>query len=204
VPSTIWETILERAGRVVAQACSLLSGVMPDSSTRLVSMHDPDARPIRKGRLGIPVEFGYKAQIVDNEDGIILDHNVEIGNPADAPQLAPAIERIKRRTGKAPRAVTADRGYGEAKVEDDLHDLGVRNVAIPRKNKPSATRREFEHRRAFREKVKWRTGSEGRINHIKRSYGWERTELTRIEGARTWCCHGVFAHNLVKIGALAA
>jgi len=31
-----------------------------------------------------------------------------------------------------PRAVTADRGYGEASVEADLHDLGVRNVAIPR------------------------------------------------------------------------
>ena len=25
-----------------------------------------------------------------------------------------------------------------------------------------------------------------------------------IQGARTWCGHGVFAHNLVKIGALAA
>ena len=32
---------------------------MPDSSRRLVSLHDPDARPIRKGRLGKPVEFGY-------------------------------------------------------------------------------------------------------------------------------------------------
>ena len=32
------------------------------------------------------------------------------GNPADAPQLAPAIERIKARTGRAPRTVTADRG----------------------------------------------------------------------------------------------
>ena len=144
---------------MVAQTRSRLGGVMPESGTRLVSLHDPDARPIRKGRLGNPVEFGYKAQLVDNEDGVILDHNVEIGNPADAPQLAPAIERITRRAGRAPRAVTADRGYGEASVEDDLHELGVRVVAIPRKSKPSAARREFEHRRAFREKVKWRTGA---------------------------------------------
>ena len=89
-------------------------------------------------------------------------------------------QRITRRTGRTPRAVTADRGYGEASVERDLHELGVRHVAIPRKSKPSAARREFEHRRAFREKVKWRTGSEGRINHLKRSYGWNRTELTGI------------------------
>jgi len=198
------DTTLQRTRRVVAHTRSRLAGVMPDSSSRLVSLHDPDARPIRKGRLGKPVEFGYKAQIVDNADGVILDHNVEIGNPPDAPQLAPAIKRIIRRTGRAPRAVTADRGYGEARVEDELHELGVRSVAIPRKSKPGAARREFEHRRAFREKVKWRTGSEGRINHIKRSYGWNRTELTTIDGARTWCGHGVFAHNLVKIGALAA
>ena len=163
-----------------------------------------DARPIRKGRLGKPVEFGYKAQVVDNADGVILDHTVEIGNPADAPQLAPAIERIARRAGRPPLAVTADRGYGQASVEHDLHELGVRNVAIPRTSKPSAARREFEHRRAFRDKVKWRTGSEGRINHLKRSYGWNRTELTGIQGARTWCGHGVFAHNLVKISILAA
>jgi transposase, IS5 family len=198
------ETVIERATRVVAQTRSRLAGVMPESSSRLVSLHDTDARPIRKGRLGKPVEFGYKAQIVDNADGVILDHTVEIGNPADAPQLAPAIERITRRTGRAPRAVTADRGYGEASVEADLHGLGVRNVAIPRKSKPDAARREFEHRRAFRDKVKWRTGSEGRINHMKRSYGWDRTELTGIDGARTWCGHGVLAHNLVKIATLAA
>jgi IS5 family transposase len=198
------DTTLQRTRRVVAQTHSRLAGVMPDSSSRLVSLHDPDARPIRKGRLGKPVEFGYKAQIVDNVDGVVLDHNVEVGNPADAAQLAPAIERITRRAARAPRAVTADRGYGEARVEEELHELGVRSVAIPRKSKPGAARREFEHRRAFREKVKWRTGSEGRINHIKRSYGWNRTELTGIHGARTWCGHGVFAHNLVKIGALAA
>ena len=71
-------------------------------------------------------------------------------------------------------------------------------------SKPGAARREFEHRRAFRDKIKWRTGSEGRINHLIRSYGWNRTELTGIRGARTWCGHGVFAHNLVKISALAA
>jgi IS5 family transposase len=198
------DTIVGRTERVVAQTRSRLAGIMPESASRLVSLHDVDARPIRKGRLGKPVEFGYKAQIVDNADGVILDHNIEIGNPADAPQLAPAIQRITARTGHTPRAVTADRGYGEASVDRDLHELGVRSVAIPRKSKPSAARREFEHRRAFRDKVKWRTGSEGRINHIKRSYGWNRTELTGIHGARTWCGHGVFAHNLVKIGTLTA
>lgn len=74
-------TVVGRTQQVVAQARSRLAGVMPESASRLVSLHDVDARPIRKGRLGKPVEFGYKAQIVDNADGVILDHTLEIGNP---------------------------------------------------------------------------------------------------------------------------
>ena len=158
-------TIVGRTERVVAQARSRLSRVMPESASRLVSLHDVDARPIRKGRLGKPVEFGYKAQIVDNADGVVLDHNVEIGNPPDAPQLAPAIARITGRAGRTPRAVTADRGYGEASVERDLHRTRRTQRGDPAQRQTQRRRGEPEHRRAFRDKVKWRTGCEGRINH---------------------------------------
>jgi len=51
--------------------------------------------------------------------------------------------------------------------------------------------------------VKWRTGSEGRISHLKHQYGWNRTRIDGLDGARTWCGHGVLAHNLVKIATLA-
>jgi IS5 family transposase len=197
-------TTLRHTATVVAQTRSRLAGVMPDSATRVVSLHDPDARPIRRGRLGHPTEFGYKAQVVDNDDGVIVDHSVERGNPADAPQLAPAITRITRRAGRPPHAVTADRGYGEARVDTALHNLGVRTVAIPRKGQPGPARRETEHRRSFRGLVKWRTGCEGRIAHLKRRSGWDRTMLDGLTGARIWCGHGVFTHNLTKISALAA
>ena len=45
-------TLVERSGHVVRQTRSRLAGIMPDSATRIVSFHDVDARPIRKGRLG--------------------------------------------------------------------------------------------------------------------------------------------------------
>jgi transposase, IS5 family len=53
---------LERTGTVVAQARTRLAGQTPEGATRLVSLHDPDARPIRKGRTGRPAGFGYKAR----------------------------------------------------------------------------------------------------------------------------------------------
>jgi transposase, IS5 family len=194
---------LERTATIVTQARMRLAGQMPDGATRLVSLHDPDARPIRKGRIDRPVEFGYKAQVSDNDDGIVLDYAVECGAAPDGPQLMPAIKRIARRAGRVPRAVTADRGYGQASVERDLQELGVRTVAIPRRARPSPARKTLEHSRGFRKLVKWRTGCEGRISYLKRGYGWDRTLLDGRNGAAIWCGHGVFAHNLVKISALA-
>ena len=190
--------------QIAAQTRHRVSGQIPDGATRRVSLHDGDAAPIAKGRLGKPVEFGHKAQVTDNDDGIVLDHTVEVGNPADAPQLAPAVARVKKRAGRAPGTVTADRGYGEKRVDDALHDLGVRTVVIPRKGKPSQARRAEEHRPAFRRTIKWRTGSEGRISNLKRGYGWDRTRIDGTEGARIWTGHGVLTHNLIKISARAA
>jgi IS5 family transposase len=196
--------LLEVTCQIAAQARQRLAGTMPDGATRRVSLHEPDARPIAKGRLGKPVEFGYKAQVTDNDDGVILDHAVEQGNPADGPQLAPAVARVIKRTGTRPRTVTADRGYGEQAIEDDLHALGVRHVAIPRKGRPGKARQAAERRPAFRRAIKWRTGCEGRISTLKRGYGWDRTRLDGTEGARTWAGYGVLAHNLVKISTLAS
>ena len=194
--------LVERTNLVIAQARCRVDGSQPDGATRLVSLHEPDARPIRKGRLGKPVEFGYKAQVVDNTDGIILDHSVHIGNPSDTALLRPAIQRVHNQFGTAPALVTADRGYWDTTIEADLTSAGVTTVVIPRTGKPSQARQAIEHAPAFTTAVKWRTGCEGQISHLKRDWAWRRTRLRGHNGARTWCAHGVFAHNLVKINHL--
>jgi IS5 family transposase len=196
------ERVADLVERIAAQTRTRLGGEPVPGATRIVSLHDPDARPIVKGRLGRPVEFGYLAQVVDNRDGIVVDHGVHIGNPPDAPLLGPAVQRIKARFGRAPRAVAADRGYGEAAVDDALTSTGVQRVAIPRRGRPGVARQTIERARPFRHLVKWRTGIEGRISHLKHGYCWNRTRLDSIDGARTWCGLGVLAHNTVKIAAL--
>ena len=198
------QKLLAATRQIVAQTRQRVSGQIPDGATRRVSLHDGDARPIAKGRLGKPVEFGHKAQVTDNDDGIVLDHTVEVGNPADAPQLAPAVARVNNATGRAPRTVTADRGYGENRVDDALHRPRRAHGRDTPQGQTFPARRAEEHRRAFRRTIKWRTGSEGRISTLKRGYGWDRTRIDGTEGARTWTGHGVLTHNLIKISALAA
>ena len=198
------ELLIGRLDQVVAQTRARLDGDMPEGATRLVSLHDPDARPIKKGRIGKPVEFGYLAQVIDNEDGVVVDHSVHVGNPADGPLLAPAIARVKKLVGRAPRTVTADRGYGGAKVDADLAELGVKFVAIIRKGRPSAARQAVERKPRFRKLIKWRTGAEGRIATLKRGYGWGRRFMDSLGGTQVWCGYGIFAHNSQKVSGLVA
>lgn len=196
------ETLAATIGTIAGQARTRISGQTPDGSTRVVSLHDLDARPIAKGRLGKPVEFGYKAQVTDNSDGVVVDHVVAKGNPPDGPMLVPAIARIKARFGRAPGAVTADRGYGEAKIDADIEALGVKHVVIPRRGRPGAARQKVQRSSRFTKLVKWRTGCEARAACLKRDWGWSRTLKDGEAGAATWCGWGVLAHNSVKIARL--
>lgn len=170
-------------------------------AARLILLGSPSQE---KGRLGKPVEFGHKAQWSTTSTASSWTTPWSKATRPTPLSWRPQLKRVIRRTGRKPRTVTADRGYGEKSVDDALTDLGVRTVVIPRKGKPSAARRAEEHRPAFRRTVKWRTGSEGRISTLKRQYGWDRTRIDSTEGARTWAGHGVLTHNLVKISALAA
>ena len=102
---------------------------------------------------------------------------MHIGNPSDTDLLRPAIERITRGLRRNPRVVTADRGYWDSTIEADLAAAGVTTVVIPRTGKCSAARAPIEHADDFVEAVKWRTGSEGRISHLKRDWAWRRTRL---------------------------
>ena len=40
--------------------------------------------------------------------------------------------------------------------------------------------------------------------HLKRRYGWDRTRLDSLEGAKIWTGHGILAHNLVRVADLAS
>ena len=85
-----------------------------------------------------------------------------------------------------------------------LHGLGVRERRGPAQGQTVAGSARRRTPKSVPRTIKWRTGSEGRISNLKRGYGWDRTRIDGTEGARIWTGHGVLAHNLVKISALAA
>lgn len=125
--------------RLLEQTALRLAGVrlIPD---RIVSLADADARPICKGKPQHPTQFGYTALVAEEERGFVVDHQVQRGNPPDAPQLVPAVERVTTLTGRTPATVVADRGFGTAANDRALAELGVRRIGLQRAGTPGKAR----------------------------------------------------------------
>jgi transposase, IS5 family len=196
--------LLDATRQIAAQTRQRLAGLTPDGATRRISLYDSDARPIAKGRLGKPIEFGYKAQLIDNDDGIVVDHTIEPGNPADAPRLAPAVERVIKRTGRTPRTVTADRGYGEKSVENNLHEMGCAQGRDPPQGPTHQGQTSPGTPPGIPANSEMANRKRRQNQHPQTRIRLGPTRIDSTEGARIWTGHGVLAHNLVKISALVA
>jgi transposase, IS5 family len=122
--------------RLLDQTRQRLAGnrVIPDG---VLSLADPDVRPIRKGKPQRPTEFGYTVLVAECERGFIATHRTHKGNPGDAAQLVPAVTEITTLTGRPPGTVVGDRGFGTAANDQALEALGVRRVGVARKGTPA-------------------------------------------------------------------
>jgi IS5 family transposase len=196
------EATIAATGRLLTQTEQRLAGtrVIPD---RLVSLSDPDARPIRKGKPRHPTQFGYSLLLAEDERGFVADHQLQQGNPPDAPQLVPAVRRVVAVTGRPPGTVVGDRGFGTAADDQAMEALGVRRVGLQRTGTPGKARLAVERTRRFRRLRNWRVGIEARSSHLKRGFGLRRTRLRRLGGARTWVGLGIFASNLQRMTVVA-
>ena len=188
---------LANARRVLDQTAQRLRGVKSIPG-RLVSLSDTDARPIRRGKLRRPTEFGYKVAVGESPEGFIVAHATDIGNPPDTDSIVDLIGGA-RGVGMRVQTVHADRGFGDATGDEAFDRCGIIDRVVPRKGQPAPC----ELTSAWKHRYRFRAGIEGRISGLKRRFGLARTRLKGIDGARIWVGYGVFAHNLHQFVALA-
>jgi IS5 family transposase len=185
------DELADRAAKVARQIRQRLAG--EKITNRLVSMADPDARPIRKGKLRAPTEFGYVVQLAElcentrrGARGLIVPAATQIGSPNE-PDLLPVTAAEFDRLNLKPRELALDGGFFPDGVARDLP--GPQRVLI-------AGRQSAGSRRTNRRLAKFRVGIEGRISHLKRRYGLRRSRLKGHDGARTWTAWAILAYNL--------
>jgi IS5 family transposase len=185
------DELADRAAKVARQIRQRVVG--EKITDRLVSISDPDARPIRKGKAGKPNEFGYVFQLTEITEntrrgarGLILPAPSQIGSPNE-PDLLPATGAELERLAIRPHEVAVDGGFAPGPVAEHLP--ATRRTFI-------AGRQSTGSRRSDRRLGRYRVGAEGRISHLKRRYGLGRSRLKGHQGARTWVAWGILAYNL--------
>jgi transposase, IS5 family len=187
------QELADRCEKVAGQITRRVAG--EPLSDRLISLADPDARPIRKGKLGKPNEFGYVAQIAEVTEnsrrgarGLIVPAAGLPGN-AHEDTLLPQTASELTRLGLTPREVALDGGFTLAATTQTLGELSPERVFISGRQQPGS-------RRTQRRLQRYRTGAEGRISHLKRGYGLRRSRLKGHEGQKTTTGWGILAYNL--------
>jgi len=187
------EGLAERCQRVAIQIQQRVRG--EQISDRLVSLSDPDARPIRKGKLGKPNEFGYVAQIAEvtantrrGARGYVLPAASAPGNPGENRLLEQTAAELDR-LGLRPREVAVDGGFVPGPTEQTLTALAPRRTFVSGRGEPGS-------RRTRKRLARYRTGAEGRISHLKRGYGLRRSRLKGYQGQRIWTGWAILAYDL--------
>jgi IS5 family transposase len=199
------DVMVPRVQQVMRQTKARIFRGNTHSAGKIVSIFEPSAEVIRKGKAAKPTEFGKLVKLQEAENQIVIDYEVYAQRPNDSDLLIPAIEMHATKLGRVPHLLAADAGFYSAKNEIEAQARGVKRVCIPNRATKSADRRREQKKRWFRSGQRWRTGCEGRISVSKRRHGLNRCRYPGDDGMKRWVGLGVIADNLINLGrAIAA
>lgn len=190
---------IKLSGKVVEQIHQRFAG--EKISDRLVSLFDPDARPIRKGKKAKPTEFGKIVQYAElapntrrGTRGLLMPPTVAIGNPPENTLLPETVAEVVG-LGLKPMEAVFDQGFAIRATEAAMELLGSKVFIAGRAHQAGS-------RRTKKRLTSHRVGCEGRIAHLKREYGAGRSRLKGDQGARIWAGWSTFAYDLDTVAEL--
>jgi transposase, IS5 family len=196
----VLDEMVPRVQQVIRQTKARIFDGDTRSEGKIVSVFEPTAEVIRKGKASKPTEFGKLVKLQEAENQIVIDYQVYERRPSDSELLIPAIDAHEAKLGRVPRLVAADGGFYSANNEAAAKAKGVKRICIPNHASKSAERKREQKKRWFRDGQRWRTGCEGRISVSKRRHGLNRCRYRGEHGMKRWVGLGVIADNLINFG----
>lgn len=184
------------ADRVAEQTEKVLINNGQSIPSRIVSIFDTTARPIKKGKLGVKAEFGHKVIVQDTEQRIITGYQVLEENPADSDLVEVSVEKHQDVFDKLPAEIATDRGFSSADNEAKLKEAGIEHVSMPKKGKLDKERQQHQKQHWFKRLQRFRAGCEAKISLLKRKFGLRRSRLRGLRGTKIHVGWAILTHNL--------
>lgn len=195
------ETFIPRVEQALDQTVRrVLQGERVPAKEKILSLFEPHATIIRRGKAGKETEFGHKVWLDEVDGGIVSQWRVLEGNPSDDQQWQPAIDHHIKQFEKPPNLASADRGVYSPDNEAYAHRKGVKRVVLPKPGYKSKERRQYEAQSWFKRGRRFQAGVEGRISVAKRKHGLDCCLDHGEDGFDKWVGWGIIANNLTVMG----
>ncbi|MFA5689957.1 MAG: IS5 family transposase [Kiritimatiellales bacterium] len=170
---------LELANRIYAQQRA--------DKGKVYSVHEPHVECLSKGKAHKKYEFGCKVSVAVTAKGNWFTGACALhGNPYDGHTLSPALEQVKRITGKEPEEAFVDMGYRGHNY------TGACTVHVERKRRGSLPKRLWK-------KMKHRAAVEPSIGHLKSGHRLNRNRLKGKEGDQLNAILSAAGMNFAKL-----
>ncbi len=187
------DEVLSHFPKVLAQTRRrVLEGESVPAEEKTVSIFESHTDIVVKG--GREPTFGHKVCITGGASNLILDCQIERGNPSDIGFFMPSLERVTEIMGKAPRQVSSDDGFASEENAERAQSLGVKDVVFGGKLKKEDqwVRSPWVQKQLRR----FRSGIEATISAGKRAFGLDRCTWSGWEGFQCYVWSAVVAWNL--------
>ena len=135
---------------------------------RIVSISQPYIRPISRGKLKAPTEFGAKFDISLDHKGLTRTERISFKAYNESTVLKEAVERFRERNGFYPEAVLADKIYRNRENIAYCKENGIRLSGPPLGRPPKNPPKEYNF--AYRDNAD-RVAVERAFSLAKRCFG---------------------------------
>ena len=189
----IAEKIIELATRRV------ICGEKIENNEKILSLFEPHAELINRGKYPVSIEFGHKIFVNQSESGFIVDCVIMYRDEHDSQMIEPSLERIKENHSLEFKCAAYDKGFHTPENQEKLPKI-FKRIAIPKKGKRNAEELKREHSSSFVHLRLWRSGVESLISSLVRGNAMGECPDKGLKNYRKYVASCVLARNLQKLG----
>jgi hypothetical protein len=157
---------------------------------RIVSISQPYVRPMVRGKLDKPVEFGAKLSVSLTSEGLAHVDHLRWDAFHEGSDLATQVEAYRERYGHYPERVIADPIYGTRANRDYLKQRSIRFAGKPLgrpKRETDANREQLKHdKEQRRQEYLQRIPIEGKFGQGKNGYRLNSIRAKRANTSFAW------------------
>lgn len=173
----------------------IIGGRRVPSAEKVISVYEPDARVMVRGKSGAEVEFGNQLVLGESAGGLIVYWDLCGDVRVDSNRMLEAIAGTEQNTGVGLRKAVADRGFSDGKMQAQLavDRPGLADHICPLSPAKLAEKKGDAE---FMRSQTRRAQTEARVAIITNSYQRGRSLSKGLESQRQELRWVMLAHNL--------